>query len=251
MTQGFYDGLAPYYHLIFEDWQASIDRQGSWLEAFIRGEWPGARTVLDAAAGIGTQALGLLARGFRVTASDLSPVAVARAAEEARRRGLQLPTAVADLRALSAVHGGGAFDLVIACDNALPHLLTDDELLAALRECLRCVRPGGGLLVSVRDYAEPGSGSQIHPYGVRRTPQGRFVLFQVWDWDGPHYDLSFYIVHEADGAAPVTHVFRDRYHAVPPARLLELMRAAGWERVRRVEGFYQPVLVGTKAQEAA
>jgi 2-polyprenyl-3-methyl-5-hydroxy-6-metoxy-1,4-benzoquinol methylase len=77
MIQDFYDQLAPYYHLIFEDWQASIDRQGNCLDAIIRAEWgPSFRTVLDAAAGIGTQALGLATRGYQVTASDLSPAKV-------------------------------------------------------------------------------------------------------------------------------------------------------------------------------
>jgi SAM-dependent methyltransferase len=247
MTRSLYDGLAPFYHLIFEDWQASIDRQGEWLDGFIRGEWPSARTVLDAAAGIGTQSLALAARGYRVTASDLSPVAVARAAREAELRGLQITTAVADLRALSQVHG--EFDLVIACDNSLPHLLSDEEILGALRECRRCLRAGGGCLLSVRDYGAPGTGSEFHPHGIRRSAAGRTVLFQVWEWDGPHYDFSFYIIEDETDRAPRTRVLRSRYYAVPPRRLLELMAEAGFAGVRRVEGFYQPVLVGTKRRE--
>jgi hypothetical protein len=34
--------------------------------------------------------------------------------------------------------------------------------------------------------------------------------------------------------------------AVAPARILELMREAGFENVRRVDGFVQPVLVGSR-----
>ena len=83
MAASFYDDLASFYHLIFEDWQANMDRQGAWLDSFIRAEWPATRSVLDAACGIGTQALPLAARGYRVTASDISPAAVARAQREA------------------------------------------------------------------------------------------------------------------------------------------------------------------------
>src|SRR4051812_42607157 len=111
MVANLYDELAESYHLVFADWQASMERQGAWLESFIRAEWPAAASVLDAACGIGTQALPLAARGYRVTASDLSTAAVARAAREAKLRGVELATAVADLRELSNVHG--QFDLVL------------------------------------------------------------------------------------------------------------------------------------------
>jgi SAM-dependent methyltransferase len=243
----FYDRLAPWYHLIFEDWDASIARQGGQLDALIRGEWgPGVRTVLDAAAGIGTQALALAALGYEVTASDVSPVAVERARREAGTRGLTMGTAVADLRHLSAVHG--AFDLVIACDNALPHLLDDGQLLQALTECLRCVVPGGGCLLSLRDYVVPaGPGRELRPYGVRQSGGTRYVLFQVWEWEPPHYDLALCIMEDAGAPECTTQVFRTRYYAVTVSRLAELMRAAGFERVRRIDaGYYQPVLVGTR-----
>ena len=63
----FYDKLAPFYHLIFENWERSIERQGTALDSIIRTNVrPGARSVLDVACGIGTQALGLAARGYDV-----------------------------------------------------------------------------------------------------------------------------------------------------------------------------------------
>src|SRR5262249_8089967 len=68
----FYDALAPYYDLIFDDWDASMARQGAALAALIDAELgsgaePASVRILDAASGIGTQALALAARGFRVT----------------------------------------------------------------------------------------------------------------------------------------------------------------------------------------
>ncbi len=42
----------------------------------------GTRTVLDAACGIGTQAIGLALRGHLVHGTDLSPAAVDRAAQD-------------------------------------------------------------------------------------------------------------------------------------------------------------------------
>src|SRR6476661_6426288 len=127
-TTDFYDGLAPYYHLLYPEWESAIQRQGVALSSVLvdAGVRPGA-SVLDAACGVGTQALGLAARGYRVHASDISPGALGRCETEAASRGLSIETSVADLRTLTTTHRQ-PFSAVIACDNALPHLLTDAEI---------------------------------------------------------------------------------------------------------------------------
>ena len=89
-VRAFYDRLAPLYHLVYEDWDASVRRQRDALAALIVERWgSAARVVLDAAAGIGTQALGLLMRGFEVIGSDLSLGAMRRgvSASPPRERG--------------------------------------------------------------------------------------------------------------------------------------------------------------------
>ncbi|GGS94535.1 hypothetical protein GCM10010206_66490 [Streptomyces cinerochromogenes] len=79
----FYAELADDYHLIYADRDASIRRQGDALDAPIGRDRV---AVLDCSCGIGTQAIGLALRGHRVTGTDLSPRAAARAAREAARR---------------------------------------------------------------------------------------------------------------------------------------------------------------------
>jgi SAM-dependent methyltransferase len=92
-----YDALAPWYHLVYQDWEDSIARQGRALASLLASEWGALpHSVLDAAVGIGTHALGLAELGFQVTGSDISPIAVDRAGEEAARRGLRLGRLVAD-----------------------------------------------------------------------------------------------------------------------------------------------------------
>ena len=248
-TDDFYDQLAPYYHLIFHDWDSAIDRQGARLARVIADVWgDGVRSVLDVSCGIGTQAMGLARRGFDVTASDGSQGAIDRARAEAKARSLSIPFSVCDMRE-AYKHHGTQFDLVISCDNSVPHLLGDEDILRALREFLACARPGGGCLLTVRDYdtEERGKGL-VKPYGVREEGKRRFLLFQVWDFDGDQYDLSFYVVEDdAETGVVKTHVMRSRYYAISCGRLLELMEEAGFRSVRRIHGdFYQPVLVGIK-----
>jgi methylase of polypeptide subunit release factors len=99
----FYDALAPWYHLVYQDWEASIARQGEALRSLLTREWgTGVRRLLDVTVGVGTQALGLAARGYEVIGSDISTSAVHRATSEAARRGLPLRCFVADVRAVAA-----------------------------------------------------------------------------------------------------------------------------------------------------
>jgi len=245
----FYDRLAPFYHLIYPDWEASIERQGRALDAVIRARLgDGAHAVLDVTCGIGTQALGLAALGHRVTASDLSPGSVARARDEAARRGLGISFTVADMRAAHDVHGGG-WDVVLCADNSLPHLLTDDEILDALRQLHACTRPGGLCLVSVRDYAAMERGpDDVQLYGVREQDGVRYILLQHRAFDGDRYDVTLYVVEDRGADQSAAHTLRSRYYAIPTDRVLTLMRAAGFVHPERLDdAFFQPLLVGRRA----
>lgn len=242
-VRAFYDELAPLYHLVYDDWETSLARQGAALESLIAEHWGAdARTVLDAALGIGTQALGLLARGFRVTGADLSAGAVSRARREAAVRRLPLVCLVGDFRALS--FRPATFDVVLVCDNSLPHLDSENDIRGALAECFRCLRRGGGCLISMRDYGPPPV--EVRPYGDRLWEGRRYHLRQVWTWRGPRYDLSLEIT-PADGAAVPATLLNTSYLAIPVEQVAGLMRAVGFENVRRVDGrFFQPVVVGTR-----
>jgi SAM-dependent methyltransferase len=250
--EDFYDALAPFYHLIFPDWDASIARQAAALDKVIRAEaGPGAeRTVLDVACGIGTQALGLAALGYPVNASDLSAGVVARLRDEASKRGVKIDATVADMRDAWDAHGR-TFGVVVCADNSLPHLLTDGEILHTLRGFLRCTAPGGICLVSIRDYeAIDLQTTRMHPYGVRDEDGARWVLFQVWEPRPPLYQTSMYVVEDRREAGVRTRVMRATCYALPVARLVELMRQAGFDDVRRLDGaFYQPLIIGRRPAE--
>jgi SAM-dependent methyltransferase len=246
---GFYDELAPLYHLIYQDWDASIVQQGKQLSALIKTEWPpGSHKVLDLSCGIGTQSLGLAQQGYSVAGSDISPGAVRRAQQEADARHASIDFSVCDMRQASEHHGSG-FDVVLSCDNSVPHLLTDHDLLIAFKHMFACLSVGGGCIITVRDYEREERGRNIvKPFGARVLNGTRFLIFQVWDFEGDHYDLAFYFVDEDLSTSTVrTHVMRSRYYAVSIATLLALMRQTGFKNVRRIDdAFFQPVLVGTK-----
>ncbi len=242
----FYNHLTPFYHLIYRDWEKSIQQQAIDLDSIIREVWDKhVHTLLDVACGIGTQAMGLASLGYHVTASDLSSDGVARAQREAAQRGLHIDFTVADMRA-AFIHHQKQFDLVIACDNSVPHLLTDADLLQTFRQFYACTRTGGGCLISVRDYdAEERTGVQIKPYGIRIEGQTRYLVFQVWEFHGMIYDVALYLVEDQGDAVCTTHVMRTQYYAVSINTLLSLMMQAGFHDVRRIDDrFFQSVIIG-------
>lgn len=250
----FYDQLAPFYHIIYGDWDAAIEQQSVQLSTIIQAHWgEQARTILDVSCGIGTQAIGLAAQGYAVTASDLSSQSVDRAQQEAQQRNLDISFSVCDMRTVHR-HHQAQFDVVLSCDNSIPHLLNDAEILTALQQMYACTRSGGGCLITLRDYdKEPRGTGIVKPYGIREAAGKRYLVFQVWDFLSEIYDLSMYFVEDnkqADTAS--TMVMRSRYYALSPNHLMRLMEQVGYRSVARLDDqFFQPVIIGTKTRNPA
>ncbi|MFJ3670588.1 class I SAM-dependent methyltransferase [Streptomyces sp. NPDC090106] len=248
-TRGFYDDLAPGYHLIFPDWDASIARQAEFFDRLVRDRLgPGPRRVLDCSCGIGTQAIGLARRGHRVVGSDLSPVAAARASAEAAARGLALPTVAADMRRLP--FAASTFDAVVCADNSLPHLLDAADVVTALRDMRRVLRDDGLLLLTLRDYDElRGARPASTPPQVSQTPDGRVITFQLWHWRGEHYDLEHFQLVPSDGGWAVRQR-RTTYWALSRGQLTVCLADAGFGDVDWLgpesTGFYQPVVLARR-----
>jgi len=147
--------------------------------------------ILDCACGIGTQALGLASRGHFVVATDLSAAAVARARREATQRALSLTFDVADMCDLSTVAESG-FDVVLAADNALPHL-NENQLQRAASSVAAKLAPGGtfvaesGLRSSLPQ--RPTVHPTVHPPAFFTDRGRRRIVHQVWDWIDDRTDI--------------------------------------------------------------
>ena len=251
-TRYFYDELAPFYHLLYEDWDGAVLAQGEVLGGLLAQYGKKTGRVLDAACGVGTQTLGLAVNGYQVYASDLSSIALIRLSAEAKSRGLNIKTGVDDLRTLAFAQSK-SMDVVIACDNSLPHLLNDEDLLAAFHSALRVLKPAGMAVYSIRDYATiKRVNPDVRPYGVRYQGAERFMATQVWEWHGNWYDLRLYLTRETAEGVCTTDVMVTRYYAITIERLMQLMTQAGFENVTRHDGLlFQPIIVGRKTASKA
>ena len=107
-----------------------------WFPATLAGT-----QVLCLASGGGQQGPVLAAAGASVTVLDNSPAQLARDQMVAERDGLEITTALGDMRDLSGL-ASGHFDLVF---NPVSNVFCP-ELPPVWRECFRVLRPGGTLL---------------------------------------------------------------------------------------------------------
>jgi SAM-dependent methyltransferase len=101
--------------------------------------------ALDLACGEGRNAVWLAEQGWRVTGVDFSDVALAKAAELAAARGVEVEWVVADVLEHAPERRG--FDLVAVLYLQLPR----DELRHAVRSAVDAVAPGGTLVVLAHD----------------------------------------------------------------------------------------------------
>ena len=249
ITQTFYDNLSDHYHKLFGDWEADSREQASILDQLFRKQgFDRSARILDCACGIGTQAIGLAALGYDVTASDISSGALSQARERGSGKNLSIHFAHADFCALSETFSE-PFDIVIAMDNALPHMLSSESLKAAVGSITGQIAPGGIFVASIRDYDDLLTKKPAYspPY-IHSTEGGRRVSFQTWNWEGDNYKLTQYIIE--DEAALLIHKFECEYRATRREELTALLLDHGcieviWKFPDET-GFYQPIVIARK-----
>lgn len=135
----------------------------------------GVQRVCDAGCGCGVYALKLAMHGFAVAGFDLSEHAV----EFTRRllEGKGYPSQ--DFRAANVLETGyadGVFDAVV-CRDVLDHMPLQ-KAVAAVRELLRIVRPGGVLLLTLDQTDEE---YEAQPHTVNADGD---YLFSAGKWKG-------------------------------------------------------------------
>lgn len=247
---GFYDALSPFYHdNMGWDWDAVMREEGAILGRFLKVRTGDGRSrnLLDCACGIGTQAIGLALAGHRVHATDLSSVSVDCARREASRIGMDMTFGIADFRDLGASISG-TFEVVVACDNSIAHCLSDEDLSKALASMKSKLVPGGVLLLSLRDYQPLVEERRLfNNQHVQDRPDGRRVVFQVWDWaeDGHSYLMHQFLIRQ-DGNGTETNHFETKLRALLRDEIMAALQQAGYADLRwhppEESGYYQPIV---------
>ena len=249
ITQSFYDDMASQYEKLFLDWQSTTHEQAAILDRIFKDNGLDINAhVLDCACGIGTQSIGLAALGYHVSASDISDGELAEAMVKAKDNAVQINFKHADFRNLSEVFPE-SFDIVIAMDNALPHMLTRTDLESAIKSIVGQTKDGGIFVASIRDYDSllEKKPSYSTPY-IHKTDKGQRVSFQTWVWDDESYHLIQYIIDDEESLQ--ISKFECDYRAIRQGELTQLLLTNGCSKVTWIPpedpGFYQPIVIARK-----
>lgn len=137
----FYDRLSMFFD-VMTDWQKRLNLEMPFLQKSL--DQQGARSVLDTACGTGWHAVALAQKGYQAAGCDASPQMVERARANAAQAGVKVRFEVADFSRMDRFPE--TFDAVLCLGNSLPHLLSQEELVKALRQ-MRGKLHGGGVLI--------------------------------------------------------------------------------------------------------
>jgi glycine/sarcosine N-methyltransferase len=176
-----YDAFSDDYDR-FVDWPGRLAVEMPFIEAQLQAA--GARRVLDAACGTGMHAIALAQRGYRVAGADLSAGMIERARANAAQGGVEVQFAAAGFGELAQTFGAGAFDTLLCLGNSLPHLLTPQDLAAALADFAACLRPGGLLLLQNRNFDAVMAGGErwMEPQSHRQG-EDEWLFLRFYDFD--------------------------------------------------------------------
>ncbi|SRR6056297_1981783 len=186
------------------DWEGRAEAEGEFFIEELRKH--GAKKILDVATGTGFHSVRLMEAGFEVTSADGSPEMLAKAFENARKRGHILRTVFADWRWLNRdVHD--LYDAVICLGNSFTHLHSEKDRRKALAEYYATLRHDGILILDQRNYdalldhqVEPSHNYYYCGDDVSATPEhvdDSLARFRYEFSDGSTYHLNMFPLRKA------------------------------------------------------
>lgn len=231
-TAPFYNAVADHFHLYYRDWRATLDREGMTLRKIFAGR----RDILDASCGTGIQAIALAKQGFHVTAADINPAMIDKARENARDYKVEDAISFVEAGFLELPqHLTKRFGGLLTKGNSLPHLITDEEIKAALRNFHTLLKPGGLLLIGLRDFDTMLEDRlRFVPGQFHDDPDERNIFFDIWDYDdGPPSTVTFH-KFRVSGIGEDYQVVKNsvKYRALLRAELEAMLAETGFSKIR-------------------
>lgn len=197
-------------------WPQRIEREWPFLERIL--DAAPSRRVLDLGCGTGEHSRRLAAAGFEVVGVDASESMLEKAREEPLPDNLRF--VLGDMRDLGrAVEG--SFGGALCLGNALPHLLTDEDLRRFITSLRERLLPGAPLILQILNYDRIFAANERSlPLNFRPDPEGEVVFLRLMT---PRDDgtVLFY---------PTTLLLRPGHEPAVEVKHTREVRLRGWKR---------------------
>ncbi len=217
-----YAGFAGLYDRIM----GSVDYEGwaDYIESLLQRLGRRPRSLIDLACGTGSSAIPFAARGYRVSAVDLSEAMLRVARSKSAAAGLQVDFYRMDLRELRLPE---QYDLALLFQDGLNYLLTERELLRAFSGVREMLRPGE---LFIFDLTRPSLRAQSDQSSVCWADEPDYSLIWESNYDratGNWEMLLTVFTAEKDG---LYRKFQERHRErdYPPELVNRLLREAGF-----------------------
>jgi glycine/sarcosine N-methyltransferase len=143
----FYDRLARVFD-VMTDWQKRLALEMPFLQRTL--DQNRVRSILDTACGTGWHAIALAQKRYQAAGCDASPQMVEQARANADKAQVKVRFEVADFGHMDKF--SETFDAVLCLGNSLPHLLSQETLVEALRQMRGKLEKGGVLILHNLNY---------------------------------------------------------------------------------------------------
>jgi len=143
----FYDRLARAFD-VMTDWPARLGFEMPFIQRTL--DQHNVRSVLDTACGTGWHAIALAQKCYTAAGCDASRAMIDRARTNAAKAGVNVHFETAEFGRLDLFPG--KFNAILCLGNSLPHLLSDEELIATFGKFLGRLDPGGVVVLHNLNY---------------------------------------------------------------------------------------------------
>lgn len=189
------------------------------------------QSLLDVSIGSGNLTLPLAELGVRLYGSDLSGPMLEKCREKAEEKGFPIDLRISDFRRLDE-NFNMTFDCVASTGNSLPYV-TNAEVLDALGQMDRLVKPGGCLYFDIRNWDKILETKQrFYLYNPTFLDDVRMNLVQVWDHHGDG-SMTFNLLYtfERENKIFQKEVFEEHYFPVKRHLLLDQLDKLGYGEI--------------------
>lgn len=171
-----FEGAMVDLYDVFVDWPGRLSREMPGLTRRLSGV--GARKVLDIGCGTGRHVHALTEAGFKAFGADASSQMIERA------RAIVAPGRLfiwaLGERLPRELQEAAPFDAIVCLGNVWPHLVTNDQVRAAVTSMRDLLQPGGLAVVGFKAFAVQRRRRQPYLPLLKREHRGQPVFFVRW-----------------------------------------------------------------------